>query len=320
MKYRRLGNSGLQVSEISLGSWLTFGQGGYVDRKEAYTIIDRAFDAGINFFDTANIYTRGEAEKLVGEALASRPRSSYVLATKVWGQMGDGPNDRGLSRKHIFEQCEASLSRLKMDYIDLYYCHSYDPNTPVEETLRAMDDLVRQGKVLYVGVSNWTAAQITEAVHLADRKLLDRMVASQPPYNLLRRDIEDELIPVCERYGIGQVVYSPLAQGVLTGKYQSVSEAPAGSRAATERGGQTIKRYLTDENLEKISAMSRLAEEHGMTMTQLALAWTLRQPNVASAIIGASRPEQLEENASASGLALTKDVLETIGRILGGTA
>ena len=216
MRYRRLGNSGLKVSEISLGSWLTYG--GYVDKEQAISVIDKAYELGINFFDTANIYMNGEAERIVGEALRKYPRESYVLATKVRGAMGKGPNDQGLSRKHIMEQCEASLKRLGVDYIDVYYCHFFDPDTPLEETLRAMDDLVRQGKVLYVGVSNWTAAQIAEALSIVDRHSLHRIAANQPLYNLFARDIEKEIIPLCERHGIGQVVYSPLAQGVLAGK------------------------------------------------------------------------------------------------------
>lgn len=314
MKYRRLGGSGLKVSEISLGSWLTYG--GYVEKQQAIHTMQLAFDSGVNFFDTANIYMRGEAEKVVGEALGGYRRDSYVLATKVWGQMGDGPNDRGLSRKHIMEQCDASLKRLGMEYIDLYYCHSPDPSTPIEETLRALDDLVRQGKVLYVGVSNWTAAMMTEAIHIADRRLLDRIVASQPPYSMLRRDIEKEIIPVGLKYGIGQVVYSPLAQGVLSGKYKPAGEVPKDSRAAQERGGQAIQRYLTEGNLDKVERLRNVAEELDLTLSQLALAWALRQPNVSSAIIGASRPEQVTENAKASGVSIPADALDTIESIL----
>lgn len=259
---------------------------------------------------------RGEAEKVVGVALAGFRRDAYVLATKVWGPMGDGPNDRGLSRKHIMEQCEASLKRLGMDYIDLYYCHSPDPSTPLEETLRALDDLVRQGKVLYVGVSNWTAAMMTEAVHIADKKLLDRIVASQPPYSMLRRDIEKEIIPVGLKYGIGQVVYSPLAQGVLTGKYKSVSDVPGDSRAASERGKQSIGKYLTEANLAKVERLRVIAQRLGLTLTQLALAWVLRQHNVSSAIIGASRPAQVEENVKASGVIIPQEELAAIEDIL----
>ncbi|UYZ13980.1 aldo/keto reductase family protein [Brevibacillus sp. WF146] len=314
MNYRRLGNSGLKVSEISLGSWLTYG--GYVGREEAISTIDKAYELGINFFDTANIYMNGEAEKVVGEALRKYPRESYVLATKVWGPMGDRPNDRGLSRKHIMEQCEASLKRLGLDYIDVYYCHAFDNDTPMEETLRAMDDLVRQGKVLYVGISNWTAAQIAEAVSIMDKYLLHRIVANQPLYNMFAREIEKEIIPLCERNGIGQVVYSPLAQGVLAGKYRTVNDAPAVSRAADKHGNQTVKSWLKEENLRKVERLRPIAEELGLSLAQLALAWTLRQPNVSSAIIGASVPEQVEHNVKASGVTIPDETLATIDEIL----
>jgi voltage-dependent potassium channel beta subunit len=314
MKYRRLGNSGLKVSEISLGSWLTYG--GYVGKEQAITTIDKAYDLGINFFDTANIYMNGEAEKIVGEALRKYPRESYVLATKVWGPMGERPNDRGLSRKHIMEQCEASLKRLGLDYIDVYYCHAFDYDTPMEETLRAMDDLVRQGKALYIGISNWTAAQIAEAVSIVDQYLLHRIVVNQPLYNMFAREIEKEIIPLCERNGIGQVVYSPLAQGVLAGKYKSVNDAPAGSRATDKHGTETVKSWLKEENLRKVERLRPIAEELGLSLAQLALAWTLRQPNVSSAIIGASRPEQVEDNVKASGVEIPDEALAKIDEIL----
>ncbi len=317
MKYRRLGNSGLKVSEISLGSWLTYG--GYVGKELAISTIDKAYELGINFFDTANIYRNGEAEKVVGEALRKYPRESYVVATKVWGPMGERPNDRGLSRKHIMEQCEASLKRLGLDYIDLYYCHAFDYDTPMEETLRAMDDLVRQGKVLYIGVSNWTAAQIAEAVSIVDKYLLHRIVANQPLYNMFARKIEKEIIPLCERHGIGQVVYSPLAQGVLAGKYQAVTDAPAGSRATDQHGKETVKSWLKEENLRKVERLRPIAEELGLSLAQLALAWTLRQPNVSSAIIGASVPEQVEHNVKASGVAISVEALAQIDEILQAT-
>lgn len=311
MEYRRLGGTGLKVSEISLGSWLTYG--GYVERENAVNSIHAAYDEGINFFDTANVYERGEAEKVVGEALKRYPRESYVLATKVFGKMGDGPNDSGLSRKHIIEQCNASLSRLGLDYVDIYYCHRYHPETPVHETLRALDDLVRQGKVLYVGVSQWTAAQMTEALGTADRYLLDRIVVNQPVYNMFDRYIEPEIIPLGLREGIGQVVYSPLAQGLLTGKYKPGSEAPADSRAA--KLGWNEER-LNQERIAKVGELSKIADELGIRTSQLAIAWILRQPNVASALVGASRPEQVRENASASGIKLSADVLERIESIL----
>jgi voltage-dependent potassium channel beta subunit len=313
MNYRRLGNSGLKVSEISLGSWLTYG--GYVDKEQAISVIDKAYELGINFFDTANIYMNGEAERIVGEALRKYPRESYVLASKVRGAMGKGPNDQGLSRKHIMEQCEASLKRLGVDYIDVYYCHFFDPDTPLEETLRAMDDLVRQGKVLYVGVSNWTAAQIAEALSIVDRHSLHRIAANQPLYNLFARDIAKEIIPLCERHGIGQVVYSPLAQGVLAGKYKSVNDAPSGSRATDKHGAETVKSWLKEENLAKVERLRPIAEELGLSLAQLALAWTLRLPNVSSAIIGASVPGQVEDNVKASGVTLPQEVIDRIDKI-----
>ncbi|WP_054024053.1 aldo/keto reductase family protein [Bacillus sp. FJAT-28004] len=312
MQFRQLGKSGLKVSEISLGSWLTYG--GYVERENAVNAIQTAYGLGINFFDTANVYERGEAEKLMGESLRAFPRESYVLATKVFGQMGDGPNDRGLSRKHIMEQCNASLKRLGADYVDLYYCHRHDPSTPMEETLRALDDLVRQGKVLYVGVSEWTTAQMVEAHAIADRYLLDRIVVNQPIYNMFNRYIEKEVIPYGERGGIGQVVFSPLAQGLLTGKYSSVNEVPADSRAAKLDG---MRKGVTEEKINKVRELSVVASELELTVGQLALSWILRQPNVSSALVGASSPVQVEENVKAAGIVLSADVLERIEQIVG---
>ncbi|NRD79326.1 aldo/keto reductase family protein [Bacillus sp. BRMEA1] len=313
MEYRRLGNTGLKVSEISLGSWLTYG--GYVEEQNATSSIDKAYDLGINFFDTANVYMRGEAEIVVGKALKKYQRDSYVLATKVFWPMGDGPNDRGLSRKHVIEQCHASLKRLNTDYVDIYYCHRYDKETPLEETLRALDDLVRQGKVLYVGVSEWTAEQISEAVHLADKKLLDRIVVNQPQYSMLERYIEKEVIPVSEKHGIGQVVWSPLAQGVLTGKYRKGEKAPEGSRAAQEKYNGLFG-LLSDANLDKVELLKEVAGDLSISLPTLALAWILRQQNVASALVGASRPEQVEENVKASGVKLNEETLARIEDIL----
>ncbi|MFC5452759.1 aldo/keto reductase family protein [Paenibacillus aestuarii] len=312
MKYRKLGRSGLKVSEISLGSWLTYG--GYVERERAVNSIHKAYELGINFFDTANVYERGEAEKVVGEVLKAYPRDSYVLATKVFGKMGEGPNDRGLSRKHIFEQLHASLKRLGTDYVDVYYCHRFDPETPLEETLRALDDLVTQGKVLYVGVSEWTAAQMVQALAIADKYLLDRIIVNQPVYNLLNRYIEKEVIPLGEQQGIGQVVFSPLAQGLLTGKYNSLADIPQDSRAAKL---DNFRNGLTEEKIAKVKQLEAVAADLQMSIGQLALAWILRQSNVASALVGASRPEQVEENAKAVGLELPADVLERVEAILG---
>lgn len=314
MQYRHLGKAGIRVSEISLGSWLTYG--GSTGEEDAVRCIQVAYDLGINLFDTANGYQGGRAEEILGRALRSYPRSSYVVATKVFFPQGPGPNDRGLSRKHIMEQCHASLRRLQLEYIDLYQCHRYDPETPLDETLRALDDLVTQGKVLYVGVSEWTAAQITDAVHLARALHLDPIVSNQPRYNLLARDIEREVIPVCEREGIGQIVYSPLAQGVLTGKYRPGQPPPPGSRAADDRSNMFMGSLLAPQVLAKVDKLRAVAERRGLTLAQLSLAWVLRLPNVSSAIIGASRPEQIEENVRASGVTLSAEELEEIEAIL----
>lgn len=314
MQYRRLGNSGVKVSEISLGSWLTYG--GMVDDETAIACIDKAYELGVNFFDTANIYRRGEAEIVVGKALRKYPRDSYVLATKAFWPMGDGPNDRGLSRKHIIEQCNASLKRLGVDYIDLWQCHRYDTETPLEETLRAIDDLITQGKVLYAGVSEWSATQIADARHIQRQLNLDPFVSNQPEYSMLQRYIEKEVLPVSEREGMGQVVWSPLAQGVLTGKYKPGQAPPAGSRATDEAGARTISRFMNDETLAKVEKLGQLAAEAGLTLPEMALAWVLRQPGVSSAIVGASRPEQVEQNVKASGIKLDADLLEKIEEVL----
>ncbi|WP_018131211.1 aldo/keto reductase family protein [Effusibacillus pohliae] len=314
MNYRKLGKSGLRVSEISLGSWLTYGSS--VEKETAIRCIDKAYELGINFFDTANVYARGESEKVVGEALRKYPRESYVLATKVFFPMGDGPNDRGLSRKHIIEQCNASLKRLGVDYIDLYQCHRFDPETPLDETLQALDDLVTQGKVLYVGVSEWTAVQINDALHLADKNGYDRIISNQPVYNMFNRYIEESVLPLCEREGVGQIVFSPLAQGLLTGKYKPGQPVPQGSRAANPEQKMFIERYLTENNLQKAAQLEKIAAEAGMPLANLALAWILRQPGVSSAIIGASRPAQIEQNVKASGVKLTPDLLQAIDEVL----
>ncbi|MDQ3863863.1 MAG: aldo/keto reductase family protein [Actinomycetota bacterium] len=316
MEYRRLGNSGVKVSEISLGSWLTFG--GSVAEERAKACIDRAYEIGINFFDTANVYMRGVAEEIVGRALKGYERDSYFLATKVYFPMGEGPNDRGLSRKHITEQCHASLRRLGVDYIDLYQCHRYDEDTPLEETLRALDDLVRQGKVLYVGVSEWTADQISDALRIASEMNLDRIVSNQPRYNMIQRQIEREVIPLCGREGVGQVIFSPLAQGVLTGKYRPGEAPEEGTRAADPHSNVFMQQLMNEEVLSAVEGLRSVASDAGLSMPQLALAWVLRQENVSSAIIGASRPEQVDDNAAASGVKLSEDMLSEIDRILDG--
>ncbi|MCM3747796.1 aldo/keto reductase family protein [Paenibacillus pasadenensis] len=314
MNYRRLGNSGVKVSDISLGSWLTYG--GYVERENAVKAIHTAYDLGVNFFDTANVYEQGAAETLLGETIKAFPRHSYVLATKAFWPMGDLPNDRGLSRKHLTDQFHASLKRLDVDYVDIMYCHRHDPETPLYETLRTLDDFVRAGKVLYVGVSEWTASQIAEAHAIADRYLLDRIVVNQPQYNMFNRYIEPEIIPYSERSGVGQVVFSPLAQGLLTGKYTSVDNIPEGSRASKI---DWFKAGITEDKIAKVRELSTVASELDLTVGQLALAWILRQPNVASALVGASRPEQIIENAKASGVKLSQEVIDRIETILTGS-
>jgi aryl-alcohol dehydrogenase-like predicted oxidoreductase len=308
VEYRRLGASGVRVSEIGLGSWLTYGVGVEADRGRE--CVARAYDLGVNFFDTADVYGRGAAEEVMGEALAPYPRSSYVLATKAYFPVGDGPNDRGLSRKHVMESCHASLRRLRTDYVDLYQCHRFDDETPLEETLRALDDLVRQGKVHYVGVSEWTAGQIEEALRLADELGLDRLVANQPEYSILRRRIEAEVLPLCAREGVGQVV--------LTGKYRQGQAPPPDSRAASRKMGSFVGRFLTEEVLDAVERLRVVADEAGLSMAQLALAWVLRDPTVASAIVGASRPGQLEDTCAASGRRLDDEVLAAVDKAVAG--
>jgi aryl-alcohol dehydrogenase-like predicted oxidoreductase len=316
MEYRRLGGSGVKVSEISLGSWLTYG--GSVAEQQATACVHRAYDLGINFFDTANVYVRGAAEEIVGNALKGFERDSYFLATKVYFPMGEGPNDRGLSRKHVTEQCHASLRRLGVEYVDLYQCHRYDEGTPLEETMRALDDLVRQGKVLYVGVSEWTAEQIGEALRIAKEMNLDRIVSNQPRYNMIQRQIEAEVVPLSEREGVGQVVFSPLAQGVLTGKYRQGEAPEGGTRAADPESNRFMRQLMNEDVLSATDGLRAVASDAGLTMPQLALAWVLRQENVSSAIIGASRPEQVEDNAAASGVELPPDALDRIDEIFDG--
>jgi aryl-alcohol dehydrogenase-like predicted oxidoreductase len=300
----------VKLSEMGLGGWLTFANA--VEEKQGKAILDKAFDLGINFFDTANVYALGGCEETWGRQLAGRRRADYVLATKVYFPMGNGPNDSGLSRKHIYEQCHASLKRLRTDYIDLYQCHRFDELTPLEETVRAMDDLVRWGKVLYWGFSEWTADQIESCLRLCGDRF-EKPRSSQPRYSAIERHCEAAVFPLCHKAGIGQVVFSPLAQGVLTGKYKPGGPFPAGTRAADDRQNQFIKRFVNDEALlKKVQRLIPLSQELGCTMSQMALAWVLRRQEVTSCIIGASRPAQLEENVKASGMKLPD---ATIGRI-----
>lgn len=314
MKYRRLGNSGLKISEIGLGSWLTYGTA--TETETAQACIHKAYELGINFFDTANAYNNGEAEKVMGDALKAYTRSSYVLATKVFFPMDSGPNDRGLSRKHIVEQCEASLKRLGTDYIDLYQCHRYDSDTPTEETLRALDDLTAQGKVLYTGISEWTAQQITDAAQTSKRLGLRPLVSNQPIYNMFERYIEQGVVQACEQEGLGQVVFSPLAQGVLTGKYKPGQAIPSDSRAANNKTNGVINSYLREDVLQVAEKLEQLAASIDASLSQFALAWVLRQSNITSAIIGSSRPAQVEENVKAVDIVLTDDLLAQTEAIL----
>ncbi len=310
MRYRQLGSSDLRVSEIALGTWLTFG-GGISDRI-AREIVDTAFELGITFIDTANVYNRGAAESFLGEVLASRARDSYVLATKVFFPMSD--EDRGLSRAQIFKQVDASLGRLRVDFVDLYQCHRYDPETPLEETMDALGEVVRQGKARYIGFSEWTPAQIRAAIDLPG---VEKFVSSQPEYSLLHRDPEHEVFELCAANGISQIVWSPLAQGVLTGKYAAESAPPDDSRARSERMGWAVGRFLSREILEGVERLRPIADGLGLTLSQLALAWVLREPSLAAAIVGASRPEQLRENAGASGVELDEGALAAIDAALG---
>jgi aryl-alcohol dehydrogenase-like predicted oxidoreductase len=308
MRYRRLGASDLEVSEISLGSWLTYGGG--VGRERAEACVRKAFEVGINFIDTANVYSSGAAESFLGEILRGRPRASYVLATKLYFPMS--PTDRGLSAAQVRKQLDASLRRLGVDHLDLYQCHRYDAETPLEETVAALTEAVRQGKTRYIGFSEWTAPQIEAALALPGEKF----ISSQPQYSMLWREPEAEVFPLCARSGIGQIVWSPLAQGILTGKYAPGRPPPADSRAASESMGVFMARRLTERNLEKVEALRPIAREVGLSLAQLALAWVLRRPEVSSAIIGATRPEQIEENARASGVALAPEVLARIDAAL----
>ncbi|MER7245364.1 aldo/keto reductase family protein [Kribbella sp. NPDC000426] len=317
MDFRFLGNSGLKVSEISYGNWLTHGS--QVENEQARACVRAALDAGITTFDTADTYANTAAESVLGEALAGERRESLEIFTKVYWPTGPkGPNDTGLSRKHIHESINGSLKRLGTDYVDLYQAHRYDTETPLEETMEAFADVVRQGKALYIGVSEWTAEQLQEGHRLA-RELRIPFVSNQPQYSMLWRVIEAEVVPASEELGIGQVVFSPIAQGVLTGKYLPGQQPPQGSRATDEKGGATfIKRFLTDDVLTRVQELKPIAAEVDLSLSQLAVAWVLQNRGVSSAIVGASRPEQVTENVKASGVKLDDGLLKRIDEVLGG--
>jgi aryl-alcohol dehydrogenase-like predicted oxidoreductase len=317
MEFRRLGRSGLNVSEISYGNWITHGS--QVEEEQAHACVRAALDAGITTFDTADVYANTRAESVLGRALAGQRRESLEILTKVFWPTGPGgPNDRGLGRKHITESVNGSLKRLQTDYIDVYQAHRYDPTVPLEETFLAFADIVRAGKVLYIGVSEWKADQLRAGAELA-RELKVPFISNQPQYSMLWRVIEPEVVPASEEVGIGQIVWSPIAQGVLTGKYLPGQPPPAGSRATDEQGGNFISRFLqNDELLAKVQALKPIAEEVGLSMAQLAVAWLLQNPNVGSAIIGATRPEQVTENVKAAGVKLDAEVLKKIDEALEG--
>ena len=315
MRYRPLGPSGCQVSTIALGSWLTIGSS--VDQSTTTALVKEAVAGGVNFLDTADIYARGEAERVLGRAIAGIKRSDLVLATKLFWPMSDNVNDKGLSRKHVMEACAASLQRLGTDYIDLYQCHRPDPDTPVEETVRAMEDLVRQGKVLYWGVSVWSAEQIRAACADADRTGGYRPVTNQPEYSFLQRGIEAEVMPACASLGLTQVVWSPLAQGLLTGKYAG-GRVPPGSRGADEQRNKFIKPMLGPANLARAAHVAAVAADLGLTPAQVALAWVLRTRQVSSAIVGATRVEQLRENIKAADVDLSPETLARLEEAPGG--
>jgi voltage-dependent potassium channel beta subunit len=312
MEYRNLGRSGLQVSEVSLGSWLTFASS--VDVSATADIVRGALDLGINLFDTADVYANGAAEEALGRALSGVPRHTVVIATKCFFPMSERPNDRGLSRKHVTESVEGSLRRLGTDYLDLHQCHRADPATPLEETVRAYEDLIRRGLVLYWGVSEWKAHRISEACRIADATGGYRPISNQPQYNLLRRGIEREVLPTCEREGLSQIVFSPLAQGVLSGKY-SAGKRPSGTRGADGFRNQFMTDFLKPETLARVDALAPIAADLGLSPARLALAWCLRQPNVASVIVGATRLDQLADDAGAAGVFLPEDAVARLDAI-----
>jgi aryl-alcohol dehydrogenase-like predicted oxidoreductase len=313
MHYRHLGSSGLIISELVYGNWITHGS--QVEENAAVACVRAALNNGITSFDTADVYAGGRAEEVLGRALRSERREGLEIFTKVYHPMGEGKNDRGLSRKHIMESIDNSLRRLQTDYVDLYQAHRYDPETPLEETMEAFADVVRSGKAHYIGVSEWTAEQI-RAGHALARELRIPLVSNQPQYSALWRVIEGEVVPASRELGIGQIVFSPIAQGVLTGKYRPGAEPPAGSRATDERGSTFVARYLRDEVLERVQQLKPLAEEAGLSLAQLAVAWVLQNDNVSAAIIGASRPEQVSENAVAAGVELDGELVAKMNDVL----
>ncbi len=314
MEFRNLGRSGLVVSEIAFGNWLTHGS--QIAEEAAKDCVHAALDEGITTFDTADVYANTAAESVLGRALHGIRRESLEICTKVFWPTGPGRNDRGLSRKHIMESAHASLRRLGVDYIDLYQAHRFDHGTPLEETMRAFDDLVRQGKILYVGVSEWRAEEIAAALRIAGQLGLDRIVSNQPQYNMIWRVIEAEVVPLSLEEGIGQIVWSPIAQGVLTGKYLPGAAPPAGSRAADQRGSRVISELLTGEVLNAVQELRQVAQEAGLLLSQLAVAWTLQNPAVSAAIIGASRPEHVRENVKAAGVRLEPELMARIDEIM----
>jgi len=319
MEYRRLGSTGMYVSEISYGNWITHGS--QVESEAAIKCVREALSQGITTFDTADVYANTKAEVVLAKALKGVRRESYELFTKVYWPTGPGKNDRGLSRKHIMESCHASLKRLNTDHIDLYQLHRFDFETPLEESLGALDDLVRQGKVMYVGFSEWTAEQIARGLKIQDQRGYNRFVSSQPQYSALWRVIEAEVVPLSQREGIGQIVWSPMAQGVLTGKYLPGKKAPAGSRATDKKSGAAmISRWMKDDVLEAVQLLKPIAESVDLSMSQLALAWVLQNPNVSSAIMGATKPAQIRDNVKASGVKLPAEVMKAIDGAIGKVA
>ena len=324
MKYRNLGNSGLKVSTVGLGSWLTLGN--TLEQEPSSTLVHKAFELGVNLFDTADVYKRGKkkavvhgvAEEALGAAIKELPRKHCVIATKCFFALSDDPNDKGLSRKHVLEACDGSLQRLGVEYIDLYQCHRFDPETPIHETARAMDHLVRQGKVLYWGTSSWTGAQIGEVVELCRKEHLCAPISNQPEYNLFERGIEKVVVPTSARLGIGQIVYSPMAQGVLSGKYVPGQQPPEGSRATDERVNKFVGQYMTPERLEQAQKLVALAQQHGTTASNLALAFCLANPNVASVLVGARTKDQVKENVKAADVEVSATLLEQLRAIFPG--